>query len=227
MDCNQIRQKIRNLVNSGDLKKSQFCKLVFVSEAEYDEFMKKRTKLGGDDSKVFKNARDFFNRRELNGMEEPAPKKRRISQDSAGSASDGTSKKKAQDKGGIPDLSDIHLDGEDADEVPIYDSCGEIRKKISAYLRRNGVEQSKLLKAFKEQYHTDKQPARMDSGKLRRFRNAKGADVGNTNSIFYAAYVFFEKLRIKEGKPKSQHRQDMERAWPQGADTKVAARNKG
>ncbi|KAI1469242.1 uncharacterized protein F4812DRAFT_457781 [Daldinia caldariorum] len=34
-----------------------------------------------------------------------------------------------------------------------------------------------------------------------------------TSSIFYAAYVFFEKKRIAEGKPKSQHQLAMEELW--------------
>jgi hypothetical protein len=33
---------------------------------------------------------------------------------------------------------------------------------------------------------------------------------GNTSGIFYGAYVYFEKLRIKEGKSKSKKRQEME-----------------
>ncbi|KAL9088190.1 MAG: hypothetical protein Q9165_006317 [Trypethelium subeluteriae] len=157
-------------------------------------------------------------------VENPS-KKLRTSHESNESTKD-ASTEKPQSKGGISNLSHVHLDGEETDTVPIHDSCGEIRKKISSYLRRSGVEQSSFLKALKDQYHTDKQPARMDPGKLNRFRSSKGADGGNTNTVYYAAYVFFEKLRIKEGKPKSKHRQDMEATWPNGADTRVHAKNK-
>jgi hypothetical protein len=31
--------------------------------------------------------------------------------------------------------------------------------------------------------------------------------------VFYAAYVFFEKVRLAEGKPKSKHRVEMEEIW--------------
>jgi hypothetical protein len=31
--------------------------------------------------------------------------------------------------------------------------------------------------------------------------------------VFYAAYVFFEKLRLAEGKQKSKHRLEMEEIW--------------
>ena len=163
---------------------------------------------------------------EANG-EGSASKKRRTSQNPADNVKNVTTKKRTHITDGIPDLSDIHIDGEDTDTVPIRDSCGEMRKKISSYLRRKGVKQTELLRAFKDQYHTDKQPLRMDSGRLNKFRAAQGPDGGNTNTIYYAAYVFFEKLRIKEGKPKSQHRLDMEKAWLEGADTKRLARNKG
>lgn len=38
------------------------------------------------------------------------------------------------------------------------------------------------------------------------------------NKIFYAGYVFFEKKRIAEGKPKSKKRHEMEEIWPGGVD---------
>src|ERR1700761_9175959 len=46
--------------------------------------------------------------------------------------------------------------------------------------------------------------------KFDRFRHAKGAAGGNTSSIYYAAYCFFEKLRIAEGKSKSTYRGEMD-----------------
>lgn len=41
----------------------------------------------------------------------------------------------------------------------------------------------------------------------------KGALTGGSSSVFYGAYVFFEKIRVAEGKPKTQHRLDMEAFW--------------
>lgn len=39
--------------------------------------------------------------------------------------------------------------------------------------------------------------------------------------VFYASYVFFEKLRLKEGKAKSGHRLEMEKIYAgKGMDTK-------
>lgn len=53
------------------------------------------------------------------------------------------------------------------------------------------------------------------------FLKQKGPLAGNTNATYYAAYVFFEKLRIKQKKPKSEDREIMEELHPNGVDTKV------
>lgn len=38
--------------------------------------------------------------------------------------------------------------------------------------------------------------------------------------IFYSAYVFFEKMRLKNGKPKTKHRLEMEEVYAgKGMDT--------
>lgn len=47
----------------------------------------------------------------------------------------------------------------------------------------------------------------------------KGPAAGNTSSVFYAAYVFFEKLRVRDNKPKAKKRQEMETEWPDGFNT--------
>lgn len=50
---------------------------------------------------------------------------------------------------------------------------------------------------------------------------------GNTSKIFYTAYIFFEKLRLKEGKKESAKRLEMERLWghQEGVDTKALSGN--
>jgi hypothetical protein len=40
-------------------------------------------------------------------------------------------------------------------------------------------------------------------------QSMKGAE----KPIFYGAYVYFEKLRIKEGKKKGKKREEMEKIW--------------
>ncbi|GJC98595.1 calcineurin [Colletotrichum higginsianum] len=51
------------------------------------------------------------------------------------------------------------------------------------------------------------------------FLKKKGPTSGNTSSVFYAAYVFFEKLCIVTKKHKGKTRLEMEILWPDGFDT--------
>jgi hypothetical protein len=44
----------------------------------------------------------------------------------------------------------------------------------------------------------------------RSFLAKRGANAGNTSGIFYAAYIFFEKMRICDRQPKSELRLMME-----------------
>ena len=64
---------------------------------------------------------------------------------------------------------------------------------------------------------------------LARFREKKGYDKGNTSAAFYDAYVYLEKLRIAQNKPKSKDRIKMEEVWDQkgGFNTTTASNNKG
>jgi hypothetical protein len=135
------------------------------------------------------------------------PKKRKVSAGGEGS----------QKRAGGPaavDLSDIELPGEEDDEVPIYDSCDEIRKKINAHLKKPGATKAQLCRDIYAQLKGPCRPAKVfQSSQLDSFRGRKGALAGAKTAIFYGAYVFFEKLRIKEGKPKSKHRREMEELW--------------
>ncbi|KAL4917203.1 hypothetical protein BDW62DRAFT_184376 [Aspergillus aurantiobrunneus] len=61
---------------------------------------------------------------------------------------------------------------------------------------------------------------------LASFLAKSGPREGRTNLVFYAAYVFFEKLRIRNGVPKSQFLEEMEIVWPDGFDTKSSTSTK-
>jgi hypothetical protein len=99
------------------------------------------------------------------------------------------------------------------------DTCDDIRKKINAHLKKPGVTQAAFLRAISASFHN--QPKILRSPQLSTFRSKKGALNGNTSGIFYGAYVYFEKLRVKEGKPKTKKRQEMEKmhAKDGGLDT--------
>ncbi len=45
-------------------------------------------------------------------------------------------------------VDNIELDGEDSHEVPVYDTCDTIRRKIRAHLKRDRVTQAGFLRAI-------------------------------------------------------------------------------
>jgi hypothetical protein len=53
----------------------------------------------------------------------------------------------------------------------------------------------------------------VQSSQLSAFRSKKGPYDGNSSAVYYGAYVFFEKLRLKENKPKGKKREEMERLY--------------
>lgn len=165
----------------------------------------------GDGCDTYSQAWKYFKRRELKGIKMPTKKKAKTATSSATTAAKGTAAAKAgSETANGKDLSDIHLEGEEDDEVLVYDTCDEIRKKINAHLRKDGITAAAFLRDLQAQYHTAKAPAKIQSAQLTKFRNRKVPTSGNTSSVFYASYCFFEKLRIAEGKKKSEHRLDME-----------------
>lgn len=126
-------------------------------------------------------------------------------------------------------VSGIHLEGEENDAVPVFETCDMIRRKIDRHLKEPGVTQASFCRDLLSMYHSDAAPKHINSKYLSTFRGKKGYDKGNTSVVFYAAYCFFEKLRIKEGKLKSKDRLKMEELWAErgGFDTKKQSHNKG
>jgi hypothetical protein len=64
---------------------------------------------------------------------------------------------------------------------------------------------------------------------LARFCERKGADKGNTSDAFYKGYIYFEKLRLAQKKPKNKDRLSMEEIWgPEGGfSIGTASNNRG
>jgi hypothetical protein len=191
-NCNQIRTKIQAFLDSGEMKVTEFQKTIGANSNSYGRFMKLKGPWKGDSNNTFYGACKFFMKREKEGIK-PA-------------------KKQKTGEAALPDISNITLDKEEEDEVEVYDTCDELRKKISAHLINTGVSKTSLCKAFAAQLHT-RGNASIQIKQLNDFRGKKGADAGNTSSVFYGGYVYFEKLRIAEGKPKSAFRVQMEKEW--------------
>ena len=117
-------------------------------------------------------------------------------------------------------MSGVELEGEDNESVPVYDTCDEIRRKIAAHLREPDVTQAGFLRELAETLQDPS--AKLQSKQLKDFQTKKGSLEGQTSRIYYAAYVFFEKQRLQQGKPKSKKRIETEKAWALkgGIDTK-------
>ncbi|KAB8079732.1 hypothetical protein BDV29DRAFT_164248 [Aspergillus leporis] len=199
-DCGQIRRKIRSLINSKEMKACDFQREIDTSSRAYYDFLKQSGRMAGAGSNVYHNAHRFFMMRELQGIKRPRKPK-----------TPGTKTAKSVDEKAY-DVSGIHLPGEEEGEVEVYDHCDEVRKKIVAFLRSSGMTQAafcrEISKSFPENLGT-----KISGAVLANFLNKRGVNAGNQSTAFYAAYVFFEKLRIRDGKPKTQFREEMEEVW--------------
>ncbi|OJD31760.1 calcineurin is a calcium-dependent [Diplodia corticola] len=216
----QVRRMIRRLIDNGGMKVGEFCDKLGVSNKSYNNFLRQSGSTKGLNSDCYYNAWAFFKYRDMHGIKLPTASsgnKKQKADDVGKTGSQAASKDKAAT---AADLADIHLVGEEDDTVEIYDTCDEIRKKLDAHLKKPGVTQAQLCRDLSAMYTA---PTKIAPGQLSNFRSKKGPNVGNTANIFYAAYCFFEKLRLKEGKPKSKHREEMEAIWSQrgGFDTET------
>ncbi|KAK7454805.1 hypothetical protein CaCOL14_005870 [Colletotrichum acutatum] len=162
--------------------------------------------------------------------EKPAPKSRKRKSDAAANGDDDTAaaapapkkqatKKAVDKKDPLPDLSAIELPGDGEMSVPVFDTCDIVRTKIRAILQKEGVTKAAFLRAIVKAAYPAGSDHKIAPNLLTNFMNKKGPASGNTSSVFYAAYVFFEKLRVRDGKPKTKKREEMENEWPNGMDT--------
>ncbi|EJF66589.1 hypothetical protein BD309DRAFT_946883 [Dichomitus squalens] len=135
----------------------------------------------------------------------PAVKKARTSDAGEGSSS-GTKKGKKADAQPPKNWYEVVLDGEDEGEVPIYDDCNDIRRKIRALQKEPGFKITKWLESI----------GNINNNSYQRFMKATGPTGGAGNGTYYAAYVYFEKRRIAEGKKKTAKRIRTEEEHPMG-----------
>lgn len=240
-NCDQIRRMITRLLDSGEMKTRELIDKLNVSGPGYYRFMKQNGRDKGFGSDTYVAALKFFQRRERKGIKIP-PKKKAKTAASAGAAGTASAANKPETKRTTASAAttaapftssgnasapltftstqtpaSVILPGEFTDSVPIYDTCDTIRNKINAHLRKPGETQASFLRALESQYHL--KPRKIQSAQLQRFRQMKGPKDGLQNVVYYAAYVFFEKERIRTGGKKGSQREDMEIIYPGGVDT--------
>lgn len=198
--CNAVRRKIRNWIESGAMKVGEFQTAIGVSPGAYSNFMNRTGTWDGEGCAAYANAFLFFRKRELQGLPlKKASSKPKKAKTTAAAAKDAAAS--------LFDVGGVGLPGEAEGDVAIYDTCDEVRKKIRAFLAKDGVTQAAFVREISKTFPDDR---KVSAANLRYFMGQKGPISGNTNSTFYAAYVFFEKMRIKSGKPKSKFREEME-----------------
>jgi len=88
-------------------------------------------------------------------------------------------------------------------------------------LAKDGVTQADFLRAIIVAAYGQDSTQKLTASSLYSFLKQKGPLAGNTSRVYYAAYVLFEKLRVKQGKAKSTDREIMEEIHPAGVDTTV------
>lgn len=87
----------------------------------------------------------------------------------------------------------------------VYDTCPQVVAKIKEFLQRPGMTKALLCQAFGD----------INNNSMGKFLSGKKQDQCG-NVTYREAYVFFEKLRILEGKKKSEARIKNENEHPSG-----------
>ena len=100
---------------------------------------------------------------------------------------------------------------EDVNESVVYDTCPEVADGIKSFLLRDGVNKAMLCSAL----------GNINNNSMARFLSGKKQDQCG-NVTYRAAYIFLEKLRILEGRPKSKARLRNEVANPSGVRHSVS-----
>lgn len=222
----QVRRKIHRLIENGGMKVGEFCDTIGVSNNAYRRFVSQSGVTKGAQSDVYIAAAAYFMKREIAGLKLPTANSKKAKTNSGASASAGASNGGGGggSPGGPGDFRQLELPGEATDSVPVYDTCADVRRKISAYLREPANTQAQFCRDIFAQMHgPDKGPS-IRTSQLQRFRGKSGANEGGDSKVFYAGYVFFEKKRIAEKKPKSKKRLEMEKVWPNGVDRETFGR---
>ncbi|KAM0718688.1 hypothetical protein Q7P37_005759 [Cladosporium fusiforme] len=204
-----------------DIDGTPITDAINMSNNAYNRFVHQSGPTKGLQSDFFMEASGYFKKREIAGIPLPTArsKKAKTESNKNGEKSDsGAKKKDSKAAANNRDFLNTELPGESTDSVPVYDTCADVRRKISAHLREPKVTQAQFRRDLHDQMHTDLKGASLSPNSLQTFRSHSGANEGGESKVFYAAYVFFEKKRVAENKPKSKKRLEMEKIWPKGVD---------
>lgn len=196
--CGSIRKRIKEFIETGQMKTYEFQAAIGTNSDTYYTFMKD-TGESRSKSLIYLNAYYFFRHRETNSIQDKPVK---------------AAKKKAAEEVDKPednekaaealDTLDIELEGEEDDEGEVYDTCDVAREKIRAFLRASPlVTQARFCREISKTFRNGK---KLSQAVLKIFLGKTGPTEGNVSTAFYASYVFFEKLRMRYVLPPSYSR---------------------
>lgn len=198
-NADTIRNKIRIWIDSGAQKVGEFQDTIGVSATAYNAFMRGNGPKAGRESRTYERAGIFFRERQLQGLPQKLPASARKKVKTADRA------KAESQLLEVP--ADVELPGERQGAVAVYETCDTMRRQIRALLKKDGVTQAAYLRAIAKCIPDE---PRIQPRVLRDFLSRRGPAIGCASLAFYGSYVFFEKRRIKEGRPKSKFRKEME-----------------
>eukprot|EP01049_Picozoa_sp_SAG25_P015692 SAG25_NODE_3290_length_1143_cov_1.118774_1_plen_306_part_00 len=138
--CNVIRGEISRFLAKGEMTQTKFLQEIRCNSNSYGRFMRLKGAYNGTQNGVYWGAARFFARRQRREAWEkknnPAAAKRKRAEAS------GTKRKKAK----LGDELLAKLASTPFEPGPIYDSCPEIRRKVTAFLKSGTMTQTAFLR---------------------------------------------------------------------------------
>lgn len=206
ISCDMIRSQIRKFISdqAGAWKVCEYRTAVGASPSGHSAFMRDTGDFRGI---CYQNSLNFFKNRHLFGEAPRPPRKLR-----SGTYAIEDPKY---------DVWGIHLEGDDGGHnVEVYDTCDSCRIRIREHLSLKGITQALFCKQMSSSFHHSEM---IGIRQLQDFMLRQGPHAGNSSPVFYGAFVYFEKLRIKNNEQKSDFRMKMEEIYKEkkGFDTKT------
>lgn len=201
MDCDDIRRYIPVYIERYGYIRESFEEKIGVSPDVFRNFIKLDGPQKGKKAAIYTNSIAVFENRRIEKNQLPSNIKK--------------AKKQVEDYINshlktVEDLKGWVLDGEEDNNVAVYDTCDEIRRKIKEYLTKTGMTRARFGREIGASFIPS---SAVSSSALGAFLTKIGPCAGNTSNVFYGSYVFFEKIRIRDRQPKSEHRLVMEDVW--------------
>jgi len=203
---NAIRSEITRFLATGAMTQTAFLKDIGCNSNSYGRFMRLKGTWNGTQNGVYWGAARFFERQKRKAEQEKREKRKAERAAGPGAAKrkraeEADARKKAKGEGDqfLQRVSAIDV----PENCPVYDSCAEIKVKMTAFFQTGVLTQTAFLKHIGCQ-----------SNQLQAFMAQPRADPqmmhdsqpGAASRIYQRAYRFFEQKRLMEGNPKSAAR---------------------